>query len=92
MKDYYAVLGIEVDASIAEVKNAYRKKASQFHPDKNTSPEAPARFREVKDAYDLLADPARRQAYDENRRRSLLENPIETAQDIWRTYINKVLQ
>lgn len=92
MKDYYAVLGIEVDASIAEVKTAYRKKASQFHPDKNTSPDAPARFREVKDAYDLLADPARRQAYDENRRRSLLESPIETAQDIWRSYINKVLQ
>ncbi|GAB2888445.1 hypothetical protein GCM10027046_16070 [Uliginosibacterium flavum] len=92
MKDYYAVLGIEVDASIAEIKTAYRKKASQFHPDKNTSPEAPARFREVKDAYDLLADPAKRQAYDENRRRSLLESPIETAQDIWRSYINKVLQ
>lgn len=92
MKDYYAVLGIEADASIAEIKTAYRKKASQFHPDKNTSPDAPARFREVKDAYDLLADPVRRQAYDENRRRSLLESPIETAQDIWRSYINKVLQ
>ena len=92
MKDYYAVLGIEVDASIAEVKTAYRKKASQFHPDKNTSADAPARFREVKDAYDLLADPAKRQAYDENRRRSLLEDPLETARDIWRTYINKVLQ
>lgn len=92
MKDHYAVLGIEADASIAEIKVAYRKKASQFHPDKNTSPDAPARFREVKDAYDLLADPLRRQAYDENRRRSLLENPIETARDIWRTYINKVLQ
>ena len=92
MKDYYAVLGLEVDASSAEVKSAYRKSAAKFHPDKNSSPEAPARFREVQEAYDLLSDEAKRHAYDETRRRSLLENPLETAQDIWRTYLNKVLQ
>lgn len=92
MKDYYAVLGIELDASFAEIKTAYRKKASHFHPDKNTSADAPAHFRAVKEAYDVLSDAAQRQAYDENRRRSLLENPFETAKDIWRSYINKVLQ
>ena len=92
MKAYYAVLGIDSDAPNAAVKNAYRKKASEFHPDKNPSPDAPARFREVQEAYDLLSDDAKRQAYDENRRRSLVENPIETAQEIWKTYMNKVLQ
>lgn len=92
MKDYYAVLGIEVDASNTLVKSAYRKKASQLHPDKNPSPDAAVKFREIQEAYDLLSDALKRQAYDENRRRSLLENPLETAGEIWKTYINKVLQ
>lgn len=92
MKDYYAALGIEVDATTAHVKSAYRKKASEFHPDKNASPDAAAKFREIQEAYDLLSDGIKRQAYDENRRRSLLENPLETAEAIWKTYMNKVLQ
>jgi DnaJ-class molecular chaperone len=92
MKDYYAVLGIEVDASAINVKNAYRKKASALHPDKNPSPDAAVKFREIQEAYDLLSDAAQRQAYDENRRRSLLENPLETAEEIWKTSMNKVLQ
>jgi DnaJ-class molecular chaperone len=92
MKDYYAVLGVEADASDSALKSAYRRKASEFHPDRNPSPDAAERFRETQEAYDLLSDPAKRQDYDENRRRSLLENPLATAQDIWKTYMNKVLQ
>jgi DnaJ-class molecular chaperone len=92
MKDYYAVLGIESDASLAVVKSAYRKKASEFHPDKNASLDAPARFREIQEAYDLLSNAEQRKGYDENRRRNLVENPIETAKGIWTTYMNKVLQ
>lgn len=92
MKDYYAILGIDSNASNSAIKNAYRKKASEFHPDRNTSTDAPAQFRQVQEAYDLLSDVTKRNEYDENRRRSLLENPLETAQQIWTTYINKVLQ
>jgi DnaJ-domain-containing protein 1 len=92
MKDYYAALGIDSDASIGAIKTAYRKKASEFHPDRNTAPDAPARFREVQEAYDLLSDPLQRKAYDENRQRSLLENPLATAEQIWTTYMHKVLQ
>jgi DnaJ-class molecular chaperone len=92
MKDYYAVLGVEADASDSALKSAYRRKASEFHPDRNPSPDAAERFRETQEAYDLLSDPAKRPDYDENRRRSLLENPLATAQDIWKTYMNKVLQ
>jgi hypothetical protein len=92
MKDHYAVLGLEADASLAEVKSAYRKNASKFHPDKNSAPDAPTRFREIQEAYELLSDATKRQAYDENRRRSLLENPLESALGIWKNYINKVLQ
>ncbi|SFA85925.1 DnaJ domain-containing protein [Collimonas sp. OK607] len=92
MKDYYAVLGIDSDATAGALKNAYRKKASEFHPDRNTAPDAPSRFRDVQEAYDLLSDAVKRQEYDENRRRSLLENPLETARQIWTTYMNKVMQ
>ena len=92
MKDYYAALGVEVDASTTHIKNAYRRKASEFHPDRNASPDAAAKFRDAQEAYDLLSDVIKRQAYDENRRRSLLENPLETAEAIWKTYMNKVLQ
>jgi len=92
MKDYYAVLGIDSDATAGVLKTAYRKKAAEFHPDRNAAPDAPARFRDIQEAYDLLSDAAKRQEYDENRRRSLLENPLETARQIWTTYMNKVLQ
>ncbi|GAA4015166.1 DnaJ domain-containing protein [Actimicrobium antarcticum] len=92
MKNYYAVLGLDSDASSAAIKNAYRKKASEFHPDRNTAADAADKFRDVQEAYDLLADDAKRSAYDESRHRSLLENPLEAAEEIWKTYMNKVLQ
>ena len=92
MSNHYALLGIDSDATSAAIKNAYRKKASEYHPDKNSAPDAPARFREIQEAYDLLSDPVKRRDYDENRRRSLLEEPLETAREIWTTYLNKVLQ
>ncbi|EGF31713.1 DnaJ [Oxalobacteraceae bacterium IMCC9480] len=92
MKNYYAVLGLDSDASASAIKSAYRKKASEFHPDRNTAVDAPEQFRAVQEAYDLLADEAKRHSYDESRRRSLLERPLETAEEIWRTYMNKVLQ
>ncbi|MDB5777016.1 MAG: Chaperone protein DnaJ [Herbaspirillum sp.] len=92
MKDHYAALGIDSDASVAAIKSAYRKKASEYHPDRNQSADAPARFREAQEAYELLSDPDKRKEYDENRQRSLLENPLATAEQIWTTYLHKVLQ
>lgn len=91
MKDHYAALGLGSDASLADIKKAYRQKAAFFHPDRNTAADAGARFREVQEAYDLLSDATRRQAYDDNRRRNLLDDPHEIARDIWQTYIKSVL-
>jgi hypothetical protein len=91
MKDYYAVLGVAADANSTALKTAYRRRAAALHPDRNPSTDAAAQFREVQEAYELLGDPARRQDYDENRRRSLLDDPLATAQDIWKNYMSKVL-
>lgn len=92
MKDYYAVLGIASNAALAEIKTTYRKMASQLHPDKNASSDAPAKFRNVQEAYETLSDIDKRKAYDENRRRSLLDSPIDTANEIWQNYIDGILK
>jgi len=91
MSDHYAALGLGSDASLADIKKAFRQKAALFHPDRNTAADANARFRAVQEAYDVLADPQQRQAYDDNRRRNLLDDPLDTARDIWQTYIKTVL-
>jgi DnaJ-class molecular chaperone len=91
MKDHYAILGLGSAATLAEVKKAFRQKAALHHPDRNSAAEAPARFRAVQEAYEVLCDAAKRQAYDDNRRRNLLDSPIDTARDIWQNYFNHLL-
>lgn len=63
-KDYYAVLGIQKDASEEDIKKAYRKQALRYHPDKNKSPGAEDKFKEIAEAYDVLSDPKKKDIYD----------------------------
>lgn len=86
MKDHYTALGLSSGASLADIKKAFRQQAARLHPDRNPDPQAPARFRAVQEAYDVLSDDQKRQAYDDNRRRNLLDSPIDTAREIWQTY------
>jgi len=64
-RDYYDILGVSKTASEAEIKSAYRKQALQWHPDRNKSPEAESRFKEINEAYQILSDAKKRQAYDQ---------------------------
>jgi molecular chaperone DnaJ len=65
MGDYYEILGISRDATQEEVKKAYRKRALQFHPDRNPGdPEAEKKFKEISEAYEVLGDEKKRQMYD----------------------------
>lgn len=63
-KDYYDILGIQKDASEDDVKKAYRKQALRYHPDKNKSPGAEDKFKEIAEAYDVLSDPKKKDIYD----------------------------
>ena len=63
-RDYYSILGVPRAASDAEVKRAFRKLAQQWHPDVNRDSGADERFKEINEAYQVLSDPQRRQAYD----------------------------
>lgn len=65
MKDYYAILGVDKKATAAEIKKQYRKRAMQYHPDRNPdNPEAELKFKELAEAYGVLTDPQKKKEYD----------------------------
>ncbi|KPK35041.1 MAG: molecular chaperone DnaJ [Betaproteobacteria bacterium SG8_40] len=65
-RDYYEVLGINRDASEADIKKAYRRLAMKYHPDRNPdNAKAEEQFKEAKEAYEVLSEPDKRAAYDQ---------------------------
>ncbi len=64
-KDYYKILGVERDAKEAEIKTAYRRLARKYHPDVSKESNAEEKFKEVGEAYEVLKDSEKRQAYDQ---------------------------
>ncbi|OBZ74242.1 putative J domain-containing protein C4H3.01 [Grifola frondosa] len=63
---YYDLLGVSPDVGDTELKKAYRKEAFKYHPDKNPSPDAEEKFKEISKAYQVLSDPNLRAVYDKN--------------------------
>ena len=64
MNDPYEILGVASAASLGEIKQAFRKMALKYHPDRNDSPDAAVRIKEVYEAYGVLKDAASRAEYD----------------------------
>lgn len=68
-KNYYSILGLAQDATLADIKKAYRRLAFRYHPDQNRGGiYGEERFREVKEAYDILSDPQKRRHFDASMR------------------------
>ena len=68
-RDFYEILGVPKNASDEEIKKSYRKLAMKFHPDRNQGEESKAaevKFKEAKEAYEMLSDPQKRAAYDQH--------------------------
>jgi molecular chaperone DnaJ len=65
-RDYYKILGVSKNATLDEIKRAYRKLAKKYHPDmyKGDKKSAEKKFKEISEAYEILSDPAKRQQYD----------------------------
>jgi len=63
-RDYYAILGLPRNATDEQLKKAYRKMAMEYHPDRNGSPGADERFKEINEAYEVLSDAQKRAYYD----------------------------
>lgn len=64
-RDYYEVLGVNRNASDSDLKKTYRRLAMKYHPDRNAGAEAEQKFKEAKEAYEVLNDPKKRSAYDQ---------------------------
>lgn len=64
LKDYYKILGIEPSSSVSEIRKAYRNLAQQFHPDKKPGDQyAALKFEEIKEAYEVLTNPSKKENY-----------------------------
>jgi curved DNA-binding protein CbpA len=99
LPDYYAILGIPPEATLSQIKKAYRKLARQHHPDTNPGDQdAAERFKAINQAYEVLTDPDRRKAYDATRppvTSTIITTPgpdgpaisgiVRVLEDIWRT-------
>lgn len=90
--DYYDILGITKQASLAEIKKAFRALAVQYHPDKNSTEEAKTKWNEIKKAYETLADPVKKLEYDQGKKSAITTQPMIFLRELWDILVNNGLK
>src|SRR5438874_2213898 len=84
-KDYYAILGVERNATAEDIKKAYRKLARKYHPDVSKEANAEEQFKQVSEAYETLKDPEKRAAYDQLGRH-VAGQDFQPPPDFWQNF------
>ncbi len=92
MKNAYQILGVSPAASIAEIKDAYRKLSVHWHPDKNKSPEAGHTFASISEAYGILSDSRKRQELDEKISKGQVENINEVVERVVDSFLDSLTE
>lgn len=90
--NFFDVLGVPQDASLAEIKAAYKKLAFQLHPDRNHDPDAAIGFQQVAEAYGVLKDPIKRQEYSREVSLSVTSDPMGYLENVWTNLISSNIQ
>lgn len=90
--DLYEILGISVDAPESALRKAFRRQSLKWHPDKNSSPEAAAKFHLLTTAYDVISDPATKAAYDNARAARLAKKRRSEAFNLHRRQMQQDLE
>ena len=89
LNDYYKLLGVSKRATNDEIKQAYRKLALEFHPDRNDSKRAEEKFKQISEAYSILSDTGKRKEYD---RFLEVMGPLATTTSIYAAWANHLEQ
>lgn len=83
MENLYHILGVAPNASIGEIKKAYRSLAMRHHPDRSTDTNAQSKFNTIKSAYELLADPKKRAEYNQRLSNRIILDAEKESLALW---------